>query len=116
VRHAARAELVWFNSAHMFHVAGHVPAVRDALRALHGEADLPRHAFFADGGTIPDAMIEHIRAVFAGCARPVRWQAQDVLLVDNVRLAHGREPFKGPRTIHVVLTDAESTAAAGARG
>jgi alpha-ketoglutarate-dependent taurine dioxygenase len=34
-----------------------------------------------------------------------RWQPDDLLLVDNVRTAHGREPFDGPRDIVVGMAD-----------
>jgi hypothetical protein len=27
------------------------------------------------------------------------WQAGDLMLVDNVRTAHSREPFEGPRDV-----------------
>ena len=35
-----------------------------------------------------------------------RWQDGDLMLVDNVRTAHGREPFKGPREVVVAVADA----------
>ena len=34
------------------------------------------------------------------------WQAGDLLLVDNIRTAHSREPFEGPREVLVGLADA----------
>ena len=33
------------------------------------------------------------------------WQAGDVMLVDNVRTAHSREPFEGPREVLVAMAD-----------
>ena len=35
-----------------------------------------------------------------------RWQAGDLMLVDNVRTAHAREPFEGPRKVLVAMADA----------
>jgi alpha-ketoglutarate-dependent taurine dioxygenase len=35
-----------------------------------------------------------------------RWQAGDLMVVDNVRTAHGREPFEGPREVVVAMADA----------
>ena len=32
-----------------------------------------------------------------------RWQAGDLMLVDNVRTAHGRERFEGPREVLVAM-------------
>ncbi len=34
------------------------------------------------------------------------WQAGDLMLVDNVRTAHGREHFEGPREVLVAMADA----------
>ena len=33
------------------------------------------------------------------------WQAGDLLLVDNIRMAHSREPYQGPREIGMVQGD-----------
>ena len=33
------------------------------------------------------------------------WQAGDLMLVDNIRTAHSREPFEGPREVVVALAD-----------
>jgi alpha-ketoglutarate-dependent taurine dioxygenase len=34
------------------------------------------------------------------------WQAGDLMLVDNLRTAHAREPFQGPREVLVAMADA----------
>ncbi|TLZ54349.1 MAG: TauD/TfdA family dioxygenase, partial [Gammaproteobacteria bacterium] len=34
------------------------------------------------------------------------WQAGDLMLVDNLRTAHGREPFEGSRQVLVAMADA----------
>jgi alpha-ketoglutarate-dependent taurine dioxygenase len=33
------------------------------------------------------------------------WRSGDLLLVDNIRTAHGREPFDGPREVLAGLGD-----------
>ena len=33
------------------------------------------------------------------------WEAGDLLLVDNIRTAHCREPFTGPRDVVVAMGD-----------
>ncbi len=41
------------------------------------------------------------------CRSTVRqpWQASDLLLVDNIRTAHAREPFDAPREVVVGMAD-----------
>ncbi|MEV4920687.1 TauD/TfdA family dioxygenase, partial [Streptomyces tirandamycinicus] len=33
------------------------------------------------------------------------WQPGDLMLVDNIRTAHSREPYEGPREILVGMAD-----------
>jgi hypothetical protein len=33
------------------------------------------------------------------------WQAGDLMLVDNIRTAHNRDPYQGPRDVLVALAD-----------
>ncbi|PRQ00459.1 condensation domain-containing protein [Enhygromyxa salina] len=110
-REPASGALVWFNSAHMFHVCALEPAVRASLRSLFDEAELPRHAYFGDGSPIPDDAIAHIRSIYAEEGVPLRWRVGDLLLLDNMRFAHGREPFTGAREL--LVTMAEQTATRG---
>jgi hypothetical protein len=35
----------------------------------------------------------------------VDWVAGDVLLIDNVLVAHGRRPFEGSRRVLVAMSD-----------
>jgi amino acid adenylation domain-containing protein len=107
LRHGRTGELVWFNSAHMFHVHAHGEATRTSLRRLFAPNELPRHAFFGDGSSIPDDYIVHIRETYAKLERAFEWQPGDALLLDNVLTAHGREPYRGPREIFVCMAEAE---------
>ena len=47
-----------------------------------------------------------INEVYEANTARERWQAGDLMLVDNVRTAHGREPFEGPREVLVAMADA----------
>ena len=104
----ARGELLWFNSAHMFHVQALEPELRDSMRALFDEDALPRHAWFGDGSAIEDAAIDHIREVYMRESSSFAWRRGDVLLIDNMRFAHGRSPFTGDRELLVAMADATS--------
>ncbi len=103
MHHPVTRDALWFNSAHMFHVASHRPAVRDALRSLYHDL-LPRQAHYGDGGVIPDEVIEHIHEVYRAHIVPVHYRAGDVLLIDNLLTLHGRESFTGTREVLVILS------------
>jgi amino acid adenylation domain-containing protein len=103
VRHPESGELSWFNQAQHWHVSCLDDATRRSMRSLFADADLPRHCYFGDGQPIAD---EHMQAVLAAYQRlevSFPWQRGDVLLVDNVLTAHGRNPFKGPRKLLVAM-------------
>jgi alpha-ketoglutarate-dependent taurine dioxygenase len=34
----------------------------------------------------------------------IKWQAGDILVLDNVLTAHGQRPFTGPRSILLTMT------------
>lgn len=99
--HPFSGEAVWFNQAHLFHVSALGDAVRGALIDGIDEADWPRNAYYGDGSRIDAEALAEVRAAYDAetVARP--WRAGDVLLVDNVLAAHGRQPFVGERKVLV---------------
>ena len=94
---------IWFNQLHLSHPAHLPPATRASLVALLGADGLPRHAFFADGGLIADGVVHTVDAAFTRHAGLIEWQPSDVVLIDNLRYAHGRRPFTGSRALHVAM-------------
>lgn len=104
-RHPATGETMWFNHAHLFHESNLPPDVRASLCATLGNANLPRNAFYGNGAPIEDAVLDEIRALYDDCAFSFRWQRGDVLLLDNVLMVHGRDPFSGVRRILVAMAD-----------
>jgi alpha-ketoglutarate-dependent taurine dioxygenase len=47
----------------------------------------------------------HINAAIHGAATVFRWQRGDVIIIDNIRAAHGRLNVSGPRRILTALGD-----------
>ncbi|SEL61879.1 Taurine dioxygenase, alpha-ketoglutarate-dependent [Roseateles sp. YR242] len=103
--HPVTGETVWFNQAHLFHCSNLQPEVRESLEELLGAENLPRNTFFADGSPIPDAMFDEVRAVLEAESVFFRWEAGDVLMLDNMLAAHGRAPFRGPRKVIVAMAE-----------
>lgn len=109
MRHPVTGEAVWFNQAHLFHVSGLEPAVREALLEVVDEEDLPRNVVYGDGTPIEDAVLDEIRGVYRDASFSFPWSRGDVLLLDNMLTAHGRAPFSGPRRILVAMAEAWAT-------
>jgi alpha-ketoglutarate-dependent taurine dioxygenase len=106
--HPQTGEQVWFNHAAFFHVSALDPAVRAALLDQFGERGLPVHTYYGDGTPIEPAALVDIRAAYAAETVAVPWRRGDVLLVDNLLAAHGREPFVGRRRVVVSMAGALS--------
>jgi alpha-ketoglutarate-dependent taurine dioxygenase len=107
-RHPETGALVWFNQAHAFHVSSLDPAVRSVLLSEMDEADIPRNAYYGDGTAIDYEAIAAIQEAYRRATIAFPWQARDVLLIDNMAVAHGRAPFSGPREVLVAMAEPHS--------
>lgn len=103
VLHPTSGVPCWFNHAAFFHVTTLPQKLAEAMLAELGEQGLPNQTSFGDGTPIDTATLEEIRNAYRAEAVWHRWQRGDVLLVDNVAVAHGRAPFRGERRIHVSM-------------
>lgn len=101
--HPATGQQLWFNQAHLFHVSSLGREQQETMLELFGEANLPRHAYFGDGGRIEETLLQEVRCAYAAERVMFEWQRGDVLLVDNMIVAHGRTPFRGERTVLVAM-------------
>lgn len=104
-RHPRTGELLFFNQLQLHHPRAMDPATRDSLRALFVEPDFPRYVTFGDGSPIEDAVIDALIELCFSRAQSFDWQAGDLLMVDNMRCAHARLPYEGPRRILVAMGD-----------
>lgn len=104
-RHPRTGATVWFNQAHLFHVSALEDGVREALLDAVEPADLPRNACYGDGRAIEDSVLDEIRAVYRETQVVFAWQAGDVMMLDNMLIAHGRTPFAGDRKVVVAMAE-----------
>ncbi|HXM48140.1 MAG TPA: TauD/TfdA family dioxygenase [Pyrinomonadaceae bacterium] len=105
VAHPKTGESVWFEHTAFFHVSSLAPDVRRMLMKEFAEEDLPFNTYYGDGSPIEDSVLEGIRAAYRQSACRFSWQQRDLLLVDNMLVSHGREPFTGPRNILVAMAE-----------
>jgi alpha-ketoglutarate-dependent taurine dioxygenase len=105
VRHPLTGRRCWFNQIAFLSEWTMDPEVREHLVDLHGADGLPFTTRFGQGDPIGPDIVQVLNETGDAAAVRVSWQAGDLLLVDNVRTAHSREPYRGPREIVAGLAD-----------
>jgi alpha-ketoglutarate-dependent taurine dioxygenase len=104
-RHPKTGEWLWFNHATFFNISSREPEVRDSLRALFKEDELPTNSYYGDGTPIEAEVLDILRAAYHKQTISFPWEKGDVMLLDNMMVAHGREPFSGPRKVAVGMAE-----------
>jgi alpha-ketoglutarate-dependent taurine dioxygenase/acyl carrier protein len=108
-RHPKTDEKLWFNHALFFHVSSLEAATRDSLLSGLEEEDLPFNTCYGDGSPFEDATLEEIQEAYRRETVSFSWQAGDILMVDNMLVAHGREPYTGQRQVVVAMAEPFNT-------
>jgi alpha-ketoglutarate-dependent taurine dioxygenase len=106
IRHPDTGVPVWFNQAHLFHTSSLDRATQESLAALYAPADLPRHAWRGDAAPLDLDSLAAVRGAYERCSIAFPWEQNDLLLVDNLRVAHGRRAYSGPRRVVVAMSEA----------
>jgi alpha-ketoglutarate-dependent taurine dioxygenase len=105
-RHPQTGEDLWFNQAHLFHASSIDPALREFLLAEIGEGELPRNAYYGDHSPLEEEHLAEIREAYARHQVIFPWQEGDILMLDNMMVAHGRQPYTGSRRVVVGMAEA----------
>jgi alpha-ketoglutarate-dependent taurine dioxygenase len=104
VTHPETGEEVWFNQAEQWHASALKAAVRRTFEALVGVGQLPHECRHGDGDPLAEEALADVRRALENCKLLFDWQKNDLLMLDNVLMMHGREPFKGDRKILAYLS------------
>jgi amino acid adenylation domain-containing protein len=103
VKHPQTGEMVFFNQLQLHHVSCLAAPVRESLLSMMREEDLPRNVYYGDGARIEDEVVNKLLALYRDLAVTFAWQRSDVVLLNNMLVAHSRNPYVGERKIVVAL-------------
>ena len=95
--------MTFFNQVQLHHIHCLDPEVRQSLLSMFKPEDLPRHVYYGDGSIIENDVMDHIGETYEKYAVRFQWRQGDVITLDNMLTAHGRDPYSGPRKIVVAL-------------
>jgi hypothetical protein len=93
----------WFNQIAFLNELTLDPVILGYLVDLYGPSGLPFNTAYGDGAPISRDTVETINEVYRQASVGEPWQDGDVLIVDNIRMAHNREPYEGNREIVVIF-------------
>ena len=105
IKHPRTGEMLFFNQIQLHHISCLDPDVRASILTMFSEADLPRNVYYGDGTPIEDSVVQEISELYDQQAIRFQWQMGDVILLDNMMVAHARDPFDGTRKILVAMAE-----------
>ena len=105
VRHPVTGRRCWFNQIAFLNEWTLDPEVREFLVDTYGAEGLPFTTRFGGGEPVGEDVVQLVNEVYQAKTMREPWQAGDLMLVDNIRCAHSREPFTGPREVLVGMAD-----------
>jgi alpha-ketoglutarate-dependent taurine dioxygenase len=106
VSHPLTGRRCWFNQIAFLNEWTLDPELREYLVDVYGADGLPFNTRFGNGDPLGADVVHVINETYEAHTVREQWQPGDLLVVDNVRAAHGREPFEGPREVVVAMADA----------
>jgi len=110
VHHPLTGQRCWFNQIAFLNEWTIDPEVREYLVDVYGADGLPFNTRFGNGEAIGADIVQAINDVYEAHTVREPWQPGDLMLVDNVSTAHGRERFEGAREVLVAMADAAQLA------
>jgi alpha-ketoglutarate-dependent taurine dioxygenase len=105
VRHPKTGEMCFFNQVQLHHVFFLDPVLRRSVESLFEPEEYPRNVYYGDGSPIEDSVMEEILRVYWDTAVSFPWREGDVLMNDNMLVAHARNPYQGERKIVVAMAE-----------
>ncbi|MFE4972096.1 TauD/TfdA family dioxygenase [Kitasatospora sp. NPDC056651] len=105
IRHPLTGRRSWFNQIAFLSEWSLDPDVREYLVSVLGPDGLAFNTAWGNGEPFTADLIQVINEAYVRATRREPWQTGDLLVVDNIRMAHNREAFEGDRRILLALAD-----------
>ena len=105
-KHPVSGKMLWFNHATFFHITTFEPRIQKALLEACGEEGLPNNTYYGDGSSIEPETLDQLRDAYNQETVKFLWKQGDILLLDNMSVAHGRSPYTGDRKVVVGMSEA----------
>lgn len=105
IHHPRTGDEVWFNHVAFWNAWSLDPDIRDVLVDELGADGLPFGTTFGDGTPLTAEEVGQLDEAYRAATVRETWRSGDLMIVDNILAAHGREAFRGDRRIVVAMGD-----------
>jgi alpha-ketoglutarate-dependent taurine dioxygenase len=103
ITHPSTGDEVWFNHLAFWNEWSLDEELRQTLVDEFGRDGLPFNTSLGDGQALAEEELRTIQAAYDAVTVREAWRTGDLLLVDNILTAHGRDAFRGDRKIAVAM-------------
>lgn len=103
--HRDTKELVWFNQIEHFHPVHLGDEIYEIIKSMYtSPLAYPMYVQYGDGSEISEEVIKEIIKTIDSVTLAPKWQANELLIVDNEIACHGRNPYTGDRLVLVSMS------------
>jgi Taurine catabolism dioxygenase TauD, TfdA family len=106
IEHRTSGEKVWFNQIDQFHPDHLGEEMLEMLSIMYDSPDdFPTYVTFGDGKEISKSLVREISDTIDELVIAPAWHPNELLVVDNELVCHGRNSFTGDRKVLVAMSE-----------
>jgi alpha-ketoglutarate-dependent taurine dioxygenase len=106
ITHRMTGERLWFNQIDQFHPTHLGDDMYETLELIYESPEnFPMYVSFGDGAAIPPATIKQILTTIESVTLAPLWAQNELLILDNELVTHGRNSFAGDRRVLVAMSE-----------
>ncbi len=105
IRHHITGEALWFNQVDQFHPSHLGSELYEILQSIYQDPrDFPLNVQFGDGTPISEDLVREVMETIDRVVVAPSWGRNELLVVDNELVCHGRNPYTGERKVVVSMS------------
>jgi alpha-ketoglutarate-dependent taurine dioxygenase len=106
IEHRNSKQEVWFNQIDQFHPCHLGEETFETMKMLFESPEhFPMYVRFGDGTEISESFVREVLKTIDEVTIAPTWQKNELLILDNELVSHGRNPYTGERNVLVAMSE-----------
>jgi len=106
IKHRFTGEKLWFNQIDQFHPCHLGEEMYETMQIMYDSPEnFPMYVRFGDGKEISEFIVHEILKTIEQVTVAPLWQKNELLIVDNELVTHGRNSYTGNRKVLVAMSE-----------